>query len=129
MDKARIVIADDDARFRQRVRTFLAAEPRIEVVAEVGDGQEAVRVARTLGPDLVLMDVGMPVMNGFDATHQLKAEMPLIGVIMLTIHELEEYRRAADVCGVDRYIVKRAMFEELLPAIHSLVPSLCVARP
>jgi DNA-binding NarL/FixJ family response regulator len=118
MSAIRTLIVDDNARFRRRVREMLALEPDITVVGEAADGREAVRKARRIEPDLVLMDVRMPGVNGIDATHQLKREMPEIQVIILTMYDLEEYRKAAADSGAGGYVVKRSLVTELLPAIR-----------
>lgn len=117
--KKRMLIVDDDASFRQRVKEILASEPDIEVIGDAADGQEAILRARELKPDLVLMDVRMPGMNGVDATRQLKAEMPELKVIILTIFDLQEYREAAMVSGASGYVIKKSLIEDLVPAIRS----------
>jgi len=114
----RTLVADDDAGFRQRVREFLASEPDIEVVGEAGDGDEAILSARELKPDLVLMDVRMPKMNGVGATRQLKDEMPEVEVIMVSVFDLPEYREAAMASGASGYVVKKLMVEQLVPEIR-----------
>ncbi len=116
----RALIADDDAGFRREVRELLAAEADIEVVEEAADGEEAIRKARELKPDLVLMDIRMPGVNGLEATRQLKAEMPELTVIILTIFEVDEYREAAISCGAEAYVVKRHLMEALIPAIRQV---------
>jgi DNA-binding NarL/FixJ family response regulator len=120
MEKVRILIADDDARFRQRVRELLSSEPDVEIIGEASDGPDAVCQARQLGPDLVLMDVRMPGMTGLDAARQLKTEMPSLHIIILTLYELEEYKEAAMAMGVDNFIVKRLLLDELVPAIRGV---------
>jgi len=114
------LIADDDARFRQRVKELLASEPDLEIIGEATDGYDVVCKARELQPDLVLMDVRMPQMSGLDAARQLKAEMPQLKIIILTLYELEEYQEAAKASGVDRFIVKQSMLDDLMPAIRSI---------
>jgi two-component system NarL family response regulator len=114
----RTLIVDDNDGFRQRLKEFLASEPDIEVVGEAADGQEAILKARELKPDLVLMDVRMPGINGISATRQLKEEMPELIVIVLTIFDLEEYREAAMASGASGYVVKKSLVEELVPAIR-----------
>jgi len=114
----RTLIVDDNARFRRRVKEFLASEPDIEVIGQAADGREAILEARELQPDLVLMDVRMPGINGLEATRQLKDEMPKLKVIILTIYDLQEYREAALASGASGYVVKKSLIEELLPAIR-----------
>jgi DNA-binding NarL/FixJ family response regulator len=116
----RTLIVDDDASFRRRVEEILACEPDIEVVGEAADGQEAILKARELRPDLVLMDVRMPVMNGVHATRQLKGEMPGLKVIILSVFDLQEYREAAMASGASGYVIKKFLLGELLPAIRGV---------
>ena len=118
MQTTRILIVDDNAMFRGYIKEHLAPEPDIEVIGEAADAQEAVRKVRELKPDLVLMDVRMPGINGIEATRQLKEEMPELKVIVLTIFDLEEYREAAMASGADGYVVKKSLIEELVPAIR-----------
>jgi DNA-binding NarL/FixJ family response regulator len=117
----RTLIVDDNARFRWHVREILASEPDIEVIGEADDGQEAILRARALKPDLVLMDVRMPRMNGITATRRLKDEMPETRVIILTVFDSQEYGEAAMACGANGYVVKEFLFEELLPAIRGVL--------
>jgi len=114
----RTLVVDGDASFCQQVKSLLASEPDIEVIGEAADGEEAVLKARELKPDVVLMDVRMPRLSGLNAALQLKAEMPEIRVIMLSVFDLQEYREAAMVSGASAYVVKRHMFDELVPAIR-----------
>lgn len=120
MQTVKTLIADDDARFRQRIKDLLASEPGVEIIGEAADGHDVVSKARELKPDLILMDVRMPGMSGLDAARRLKGEMPDLQVIILTLYELEEYREAATASGVNHYIVKRALLDELMPAIRSI---------
>jgi DNA-binding NarL/FixJ family response regulator len=123
MQTVKTLIADDDARFRRRVRDLLASEPDLEIVGEAADGHDAIGKARELKPDLVLMDVRMPGMSGLDAARRLKLEMPGLKIIVLTLYELEEYKEAALACGVNHYIVKQSLLDELVPAIRSIAQS------
>jgi DNA-binding NarL/FixJ family response regulator len=119
----RTMIVDDDVSFWQRVRELLASEPDIKVVGEASDGQEAILKARELKPDLVLMDVRMPGVNGIDATRQIKAEMPELKVIILSIFDVQEYREAATASGASGYVIKKSMIEDLVPAIRGAFES------
>jgi DNA-binding NarL/FixJ family response regulator len=112
------LIVDDDASFRRRAKELLASESDIKVIGEAADGQEAILKARELKPDLVLMDVRMPGMNGVDATRQLKAEMPELQVLILTIFDVQEYREAAMASGASGYVIKKSLIEDLVPAIR-----------
>jgi two-component system response regulator NreC len=121
MQITRTLIVDDDGSFRRRVKGLLASERDIEVIGEAADGQEAILKARELEPDLVLMDVRMPGMNGVNATRQLKNEMPELKVLILTIFDLQEYREAAMASGASGYVIKKFLIEELMPAIRSVL--------
>ncbi len=116
----RTLIVDDDPRFRQRVRELLDPEPGITVVGEAVDGLDAIAKARELEPDLILLDIRMPGMNGLDAARQLKAERPELKILILSLYDLEEYRAIARANGVNGYIVKHSLVEELLPVIQSI---------
>src|ERR687889_920113 len=88
---ARLLIADDHALVREGLRTMLSGEDGIEVIAEANDGQQALTLCRDFEPDLVLMDVRMPVMDGLQATRKIKQEMPKTSVMMVTMHENPDY--------------------------------------
>ena len=122
MPTTRILVVDDDAAFRQRVQAFFAPEADMEVVAEASDGEEAIRKAEELKPDVVLMDVRMPGLNGVNATRKLREEMPEVKVIMLSVFDLPEYKDAAMVSGASGYVVKKSMMEALLPEIRRVCP-------
>jgi len=115
----RTLIVDDDARFRLFAKRLLSNEPDIEVIGEAEDGQEAILKARELKPDVVLMDLRMPGMNGIDATRHMKNKKPELPVIMLTIYDMEEYREAATAAGAVNYVLKKSMNEELIPVIRN----------
>jgi DNA-binding NarL/FixJ family response regulator len=105
---ARVLIADDHDVVRQGFRLVLGSQPDLEVVGEASDGREALERARRLRPDLVLMDVTMPVMDGLEATRRLKAEMPGVCVLMFTSHEEPEYLLEAIEAGAAGYVLKGA---------------------
>jgi len=117
----RIILADDHAIFREGLRALLQDQPHMEVLAEAEDGREAVRLARELKPDLVVMDVTMPGLNGVDATHQITSASPKIKVIALSMHA--DQRRVAEMlaAGASGYLLKNSAFEELLQAIQAVV--------
>src|SRR5918998_3730371 len=115
---ARILIADDHALVREGLRTMLSGEEGIQVVAEANDGQQALDVCRELGPDLVLMDVRMPVMDGLEATKRIKQEMPKTSVMMVTMHENPDYLFEAVKAGAAGYVLKDASGERLLSAVR-----------
>src|SRR5215207_2804121 len=115
---ARLLIADDHALVREGLRTMLSGEEGIEVVAEANDGKQALDVCRELQPDLVLMDVRMPVMDGLEATKHIKAEMPHTSVMMVTMHENPDYLFEAVKAGAAGYVLKDASGERLLGAVR-----------
>jgi DNA-binding NarL/FixJ family response regulator len=120
MQVVKTLIADDDARFRQRIRELLASEAGVEIVGEATDGHDAICKTRELRPDLVLIDVRMPRLSGLEAARQLKIEMPELRIIILSLYDFEEYKEAALASGVNHYIVKQSMLDELVPAIRSI---------
>ena len=114
----RLLIADDHALVRQGLRGILEREPDIEVVGEAHNGREAVDLCRTLGPNLVLMDVRMPEMDGLEATRIIKHEYPEVGVLMVTMHDNQDYMREAAKAGAAGYVLKDAPRDELLGAVR-----------
>src|SRR5215218_3646514 len=115
---ARLLIADDHALVREGLRTLLSGEDGIEVIAEANDGQQALDICRELNPDLVLMDVRMPVMDGLEATRKIKQEMPKTSVMMVTMHENPDYLFEAVKAGAAGYVLKDASGERLLGAVR-----------
>ena len=128
MKTKKILIVDDSALFRSHVRDLLTEEPDLEIVGEAENGLEAIKKVRALEPDLVLMDIRMPLMNGIEVVHQLKKEIPEVKAIILTIHNLLEYRKAAKKSGADDFVVKVSMDEELIPAIRGVLNPKCVDK-
>ena len=115
---ARVLLADDHDVVRQGFRLVLGTQPDLEVVGEAADGREALELAQRLSPDLVLMDVTMPVMDGLEATRRLKAEMPGVCVLMFTSHEEPEYLLEAIEAGAAGYVLKGAPVSRLIGAIR-----------
>src|SRR5215203_6647068 len=115
---ARLLIADDHALVREGMRTVLSGEEDIQVVAEARDGEEALSYCRELQPDLILMDVRMPVMDGLEATRRIKEEMPQVSVVMVTMHENPDYLFEAVKAGAAGYVLKDASGERLLGAVR-----------
>lgn len=123
MADIRVLIVDDVERVRQDLRTYLLLAGDIEIVGEARDGMEAIHLAEVLCPQVVLMDLEMPVMDGYEATRQIKILQPLCRVIALTIHANETEQQRAFQAGVEEFIVKGAPLETLMKAIRT-VPKL-----
>ena len=124
MTSIRVLIVDDMAQVRRDLRTVLplagqAAGLQLEIVGEAGNGQEAIWQAEALHPDAVVTDLEMPVMDGYEATRQIKARYPACRVIALTVHGYEAARQKAIQAGVDVFIVKGAPVETLVQAISA----------
>ena len=117
--KRRVLIVDDSPQVRQELRTLLPLASDIEIVGEASDGREAVRLVQTLQPEVVLMDLEMPVLDGYQATRQIKAGFPACRVVALTVYGDPASRiRAAEV-GVDVFLVKGVSVESLVQAISA----------
>jgi DNA-binding NarL/FixJ family response regulator len=121
VEPMRVLIVDDDDRFRWRLAQFLATVPDIEMVGEVASGHEALVNSGALKPDLVLMDVRMPGMDGVTATRLLKEQLPNLKVIVLSVYDLKEYKDAALASGASAYVIKKDMIEKLIPAIRNVL--------
>lgn len=119
-DSIRVLIADDHTIVRSGVRLLLEAEPDIEVVGEAVSGEHAVALAEELQPDTILMDIGMPGMDGMEATRRVKEENPNINVLVLTVHRSDEYFFEMLKAGASGYILKGADIDDLVNAIRSV---------
>ena len=115
-----ILIADDHGVLRAGLRTLLNAEPNLEVIAEASDGNDVLRLASELRPDIVLLDISMPGPGGIEVTRRLKEALPELRVLILTAHEDESLLREAVQAGAAGYIIKRAVESELINAIHAV---------
>ena len=121
MPTTTILIVDDNAEFRRRVRSLLSSEAGIQVIGEAGDGEQAVLEAARLHPNLVLMDVRMPRMNGLEAARRMTGALSGTKVIILSQYDIDEYRQAAAENGACDYVVKKSMMQRLIPAIRAAV--------
>ncbi len=120
MTSMRVVLADDHTLFRAGLRALLEQLPDVQVVAEARDGREAVHMVETHHPDLVLMDIAMPGLNGLEATRRLVKEFPAIRVLILSMHKSEEYVWQALRAGAAGYLLKDADLAELALAITAV---------
>lgn len=120
MSFLRVVIAEDHALVRAGMRALLQKIDGIEVISDVGDGWEAVKAVQTDPPDLVLMDIAMPGLNGLDATSRIVRESPTTRVILLSMHANEEYFRQALQVGASGYLLKGAELSELELALKTV---------
>ncbi|WP_366923031.1 response regulator transcription factor [Metallumcola ferriviriculae] len=129
MNVIRILIADDHALIRQGLGKILSMEPQLEVVAEAANGTKAVDMTREFRPDVVLMDINMPGMNGLEATRIIKGEFPLTEIIALTIHDDEEYVFEMVNAGVSGYVLKDIDAEILVEAVKDVVQGKSIIHP
>jgi DNA-binding NarL/FixJ family response regulator len=120
MVKKRILLAEDHAILREGIRSLLESVPDIEIVGEAEDGREAVAQARQLQPDIVVIDLSMPYMNGTEAIRQIKQRDPQIRTVVMTVHRSDEHVRAALEAGADAYLLKDESRRDLLAAISSV---------
>jgi DNA-binding NarL/FixJ family response regulator len=118
--KIRILIVDDMAQVRQGLHTILQLSDNFEVVGEACNGLEAIRAAEQLKPEVILMDLEMPVLGGLEATRRIKEQQPEIRVVMLTIHGSDEVREQAMKAGSDAFVEKEAPTETLIEAIREV---------
>jgi len=119
-DKIKILVADDHPVVRKGLQSCLARQDRLKLVGEASDGEEALRKTRELSPDVVLMDISMPRMNGLAVTEVLRKEAPHVKILVLSVHNNKEYVFRIIQAGAHGYISKEAPPEELLRAIESV---------
>ena len=124
-----VLLVDDHPVFRRGLRALLSAVPDIEVLAEGSDGEEAVRLALELRPDVVVMDLQMPGLDGVEATRRILAEAPEVGVLVLTMSEDEDSVFAAMRAGARGYLVKGADSPDVLRAIESVARGEAIFGP
>ena len=120
-EKYRIVIAEDHTILREGLRALLSSNPAFEIVGEAEDGLDAIRCVEDLMPDLVLIDLTMPRMNGIAVIKELKRRWPEIKTMALTVHRTEEDILASLQAGADGYVLKDANYDELLMAIKNVL--------
>jgi DNA-binding NarL/FixJ family response regulator len=123
------MLADDHPLLRQALRDVLEKQPDFEVIAEASDGEEAVKLATKLLPDVVIMDISMPVLNGLEATKQIKENCPLTAVLVLTVHSDSEHILSILRAGAGGYLTKSVYGDEVIHAVRSLVSGETVLSP
>jgi len=129
MEKIKILLAEDHVVVRQGTRQLLEREKDLEVVGEAGDGEEAVRLASQLKPDVVIMDVAMPKLNGIEATKQIKALLPSAAVLILSGYDYDEYIFGLLEAGAAGYLLKDVSGDELIGAIRAVYAGEPVLHP
>ena len=120
MENVRVLIADDHRLFREGVRSLLASLANVEVVGEAASGEEAVALSATIQPDIVLMDIQMPGLNGIEATRRILTASPSVGIIVLTMYDDDDSVFAAMRAGARGYLLKGADQSELVRAIQAV---------
>jgi two-component system, NarL family, response regulator LiaR len=129
MEKIRILIADDHTLVREGTRQRLEREEDFEVVGEAGDGEEAVLLASQLKPDVAIMDVAMPNLNGIEATKRIKESRPATAILVLSAYDNDQYIYAALEAGANGYLLKNARGQQLVDAIRDVKAGEVVLDP
>jgi two-component system, NarL family, response regulator LiaR len=129
MNKIRIIIADDHAIVREGTRTLLERENDLEVVGEASDGEEAVRLIKELKPDVAILDISMPKLNGIEVTRQIKPILPSTAVLILSAYDNDEYVFALLEAGAAGYLLKDASGHEVVEAVRSVHEGESVLHP
>jgi DNA-binding NarL/FixJ family response regulator len=121
VSRIRVLLADDHALFRRGVASLLAAESDFEVAGEAANGQQALEMARELMPDVILMDISMPVLDGLEATRRIKAEIPYVRIVILTVSDGEGSLFEAVKCGAQGYLLKNIEPQALYGTLRGVV--------
>jgi two-component system response regulator NreC len=129
MSEIRVLLADDHAILRDGLQAMLTGHPEIRVVGQASDGLEAIRHARDLQPDVVVMDIGMPRVNGLEASRRILKECPACRILILSQYDDSDHVLDALVAGVSGYLLKRTAGSELVPAIEAIVGGGVVLDP
>lgn len=115
--KYSILVVDDNVLFRKRIVTLIESDSQLQVAGEVEDGSLVLNEAIRLKPDLIVMDISMPGLNGLDTTQQVSSIMPKVKIIILSVYDVKEYKKAAIQRGASAYVIKKNMISDLIPAI------------
>jgi DNA-binding NarL/FixJ family response regulator len=129
LEKIKILIADDHAFVREGTRRILEQEPDLEVIAEAGDGEEAVRLASDLKPDVVLIDVAMPRLDGIEATRRIKALCPAVAILVLSAYDDDQFVFGLLEAGAAGYLLKSVRGHEIVDAIRAVDAGESVLHP
>jgi len=129
MKKITILIAEDHVVVRESIRQFLEREAKLEVVGEASDGEEAVQMASQLKPDVIIMDISMPKLNGIEATRRIKAQQPSATILILTAYDYEQYIFPLLEAGAAGYLLKDISGRELVSAIETVYKGEAVLYP
>jgi DNA-binding NarL/FixJ family response regulator len=129
LETIRILIADDHAFVREGTRRILEQEPDLEVVAEAGDGEEAVKLACDLKPDVALVDVAMPKLDGIEATRRIKAQCPAVAVLVLSAYDDDQFIFGLLEAGAAGYLLKSVRGQEIVDAIRAVHAGESVLHP
>jgi len=129
MKKITILLVEDHVVVRESIRQFLEREEKLEVVGEAGDGEEAVQMASQLKPDVIIMDISMPKLNGIEATKRIKAIQPSATILILTAYDYEQYIFPLLEAGAAGYLLKDVSSRELISAIETVYRGEAVLHP
>jgi DNA-binding NarL/FixJ family response regulator len=121
VEKKRVLLVEDHALMRAGIRALLSREPNLDIVGEASNGREAINIIQTLKPDLILMDLSMQGSNGIEAIATIKRRHPKIRILVVTMHEAEEYIHESLQAGADGYMLKDASHDELCVAVRSVL--------
>ena len=127
--KIRIIISDDHPLLRQALRNVLEKQGDFEVIAEASDGVEAIKLATKLIPDVMIMDISMPKLNGLEATKRIKVECPAIAILVLTVHSDNEHIISILQAGAAGYLTKSVYGDEVINAVRAVVSGETVLAP
>lgn len=120
MEKIRVLLAEDHVVVRESIKQLLSREPDLEVVGEAGDGEQAVQMVNRLNPDVLVLDVAMPKVNGIEATKRIKQSKPSTAILILTAYDYDQYIFALLEAGAAGYLLKDVSGQELISAIKSV---------